>query len=518
MGVAYDLYGSGRSVIRAGFGTFYYQISNNYAGQSMNGPLGSFTVSTTAGGNGGFYGYGIAGGVINTASPQNPGGSAPTTVPVPAGANQVGGSGIIADKLGDSRMPYANTYSLGIAQALPAHTVVEISYVGSMSRNVMVGSPFGYTDVNAIQRGAFFAPDPITGNYQNVNPIGDSNTRSVNDWRPFKNYQALYANQHVGYANYNSLQVSGQKQSGNLFLFSNFTFGKVLGTRDSGTANGNGDGNAIDPFSLANNYGPLAYDHSKVFNFSASYKLPSPIHHNAVLGEVVNGWQISTYTTYQDGGPFQGNIPAMNMNYHQHVCSSATDSWSGCNSTNVGATVNSDITQPYPANAVIYDSKGTAVGAKTQAINADTWYGSSEYPQMEPVLTCDPREHLAKGQYFNPSCFRAPLGPTATTFGEMGQYIWPYIRTPHYFGSDLALFKAFRVNDSQRFEVRVAATNWLNHANSYFGSGGNSDDTLNFNGLASGSQMITNSQETTTGTPAAKTGFRWIQFAGKYYF
>jgi hypothetical protein len=518
VGVAYDLFGTGRTVIRGGFGTFYYQISNNYAGQAMTGPLGSFTVSSTSTGVNGFYGYGIAGGVLNQNSPQNPAGPNPTTVSVPTGLNQVGGSGLIADKLGDSKMPYANTYSFGVAQALPAHTVAEISYVGSESRNVLIGSPFGYTDVNAVQRGALFGMDPITGNYQNTNPIGDSNTRSVNDFRPFQNYQTLYANQHAGYANYNSLQVSGQKQSGNLFLFSNFTFGKVLGTRDSGTANGNGDGNVVDPFSLANNYGPLAYDHTKVFNFSASYKLPSPVHHNAFLGEVVNGWQVSTYTTYQDGGPFQGNIPAMNMNYHQHICTSATDSWSGCNATNVGSTIYSNITQPFPAGATVVDSQGNVVGPQTQTISANTWYGTSEYPQMEPVLTCDPRQGLSKGQYFNPNCFRAPLAPTATTFGELGQYIWPYIRTPHYFGSDLALFKAFRVSDSQRFEARISATNWLNHPNAYFGSGGNVDDTLNFNGLSTGTQLITNSQATTTGTPAAKLGFRWIQFAGKYYF
>jgi hypothetical protein len=129
------------------------------------------------------------------------------------------------------------------------------------------------------------------------------------------------------------------------------------------------------------------------------------------------------------------------------------------------------------------------------------------------VLICDPRKGLIKGQYFNPNCFAAPLPPTATTNGQAGQTIWPYIRTPHYFGSDLAIFKAFRVTDAQRVEVRVSATNWLNHPNAAFGIAGTSDNSLLFNGLST-----MNSNSSTSGIPQNKNGYRWIQFAAKYYF
>jgi hypothetical protein len=80
------------------------------------------------------------------------------------------------------------------------------------------------------------------------------------------------------------LQVAAQKQSGNLFLFTNFTFGKVLGTRDGSTSNGNGNGPVVNPFNLNSNYGALEYDHTKTFNVSFSYKLPKPIHNNFILG------------------------------------------------------------------------------------------------------------------------------------------------------------------------------------------------------------------------------------------
>ncbi len=352
---------------------------------------------------------------------------------------------------------------------------------------------------------------------------------TTNDWRPLKNYGDIWLQSHGGYANYNSLQVSAQKQSGNLYLFSNFTFGKVLGTRDGSTNNGNGNGSAVNPFDLGANYGPLGYDHTKIFNFSASYKLPSFVHNNAFLGQVINGWQVTTYTTYQDGAPYQAGSPTMNMNYQQHHCTN-NDSWVGANGVHcgdgtngtvkAGGTVNNLIQMPLPATAHgTVNGNDAEVGNYTTSIGTNQWFGSSQYAAgIMPVLTCDPRKGLAKGQYFNPACFSAPLPPDANGTGQNGQFIWPYFRTPHYFGSDLAVFKAFRITDAQRIEVRISATNWLNHPNAQFGLNGNSDNTLLFNGLSSSSQITKNSNVSTTGTPAAKLGYRWMQFAAKYYF
>ena len=115
-------------------------------------------------------------------------------------------------------------------------------------------------------------------------------------------------------------------------------------------------------------------------------------------------------------------------------------------------------------------------------------------------------------------CFAAPLPPSLGINGVQGQTIWPYIKTPHYWGSDLAVFKAFRVTDAQRVEIRISATNWLNHPNAAFGINGNADNQLTFTGVSTASGMSFNNNSSTTGTPAAKTGYRWMQFAAKYYF
>ena len=501
VGVAYDVFGSGKTVVRAGFGTYRYQVSGNDASGAMGGPIGSFNFNTGNTGTNGFYGYNIQGGNVCTSITlgQNTNCSAHTQLKIPQGLNQNGASGLKADKQGDNKVPYANTWSFGVAQALPGHTVAEFSYVGSMSRNQLLNGQNGHIeDANPIAAGAFFGPDPITGIYQNPSPTTGSSSMVQQHYRPLQNYGDIYIQTHGGYANYNSLQVSAQKQSGNLFLFTNFTFGKVLGTRDGSTSNGNGNGSVVNPFDLDSNYGPLQYDHTKVFNLSFSYKLPKPIHSNWALGQLINGWQLSGYTTYQDGAPYQAISPNMNMNYQQYHTPS-------------GATVNTPITMPMPTS--------TVGGNTTYQISTTTWLGSNQYPAgIMPVLLCDPRKNLQKGQYFNPNCFAAPLPPTATAVGQMGQNIWPYIRTPHYFGSDLAVFKAFRVTDAQRIEIRISATNWLNHPNAQFGLAGNADNQLLFNGVSSGSTLTMNSNGNTTGIPQNKVGYRWMQFAAKYYF
>jgi Carboxypeptidase regulatory-like domain/TonB-dependent Receptor Plug Domain len=460
VGVAYDIFGNGKTVLRGGFAIFRYQFAVNDVGGPAAGPAGEFTYTT--------QGTSQYTGAPSTGFAQIDSGASGFTPPSAVAQN---GNSLSAFQMGDNRTPYVMDYNVTVSRALPWRSVFEISYVGNQSRNELInGSNGKIDDLNNVPIGAFFGPDPQTG--KTVSP--SASAFNSNHYRPLANYQDVYLITHGSYANYNALQASWQKQSGPVTFLTNYTYSKVLGIRDGQTDNGNGNGSAVDPFNLRSNYGPLAYDHTHILNFSYVWNLPKPIRGNKILEGAVNGWQLSGYTTYQSGAPIQ---PVS------------------------GGTLNVS----YPNLAVTLPNGLTANG-----VNASNWFGTNAIQNVLPQVVCDPRHH-ASGYYFNPNCFAPPA------YGQQGTFIWPYIKEPAYFDSDLGLFKNFQVTERQKVQFRVSATNWLNHPLPQFGLAGNSDQSLSFAGPG-GTLSQTNTNTTTTGKPGFKTGSRSLLFSVKYYF
>lgn len=312
--------------------------------------------------------------------------------------------------------------------------------------------------------GAFFKPDPLTG------VINDpfANGFPVNDYYPLHNYTSMQLVGHGSYSNYNAFIATWQKQTGRMTFTSNYTFSKILGIRDNQTDNGAGAGNTLDPFNIRANYGVLTWDHTHIFNAAYVINLASPIKGNKFLDGVVNGWQLSGVTQLQSGAPIQ------------------------------------------PSTA------GTMNVQWLQDITSQRQLGTNAIQTMVPKITCDPRNGLKSGQYFNPSCF-APPSP-----GSNGDVIWPYIHGPAFFNSDLAIYKNFNFKEHQKVQLRFSAFNFMNHPLLTFAAGGNGDVRLNFgtgnNDDATRGLSQTNLNAQTSGTPRYTTGRRVIEFTAKYNF
>ena len=510
---AYDVFGNGKTVVRGGFAVYHYQVTSETA-EAEGGPLGAINYTTTTP----FNGYAT----VSTLTP-------------PSSVSQ-NGTSVDAMQEGDNRAPFTNDWNLTISQQLPWRTVFEASYVGNRSANeYMDGTNSNLYNQNNIATGGLFKVDPVTGIYESPNSPCETGTIDTNeplscgglkaptfnvqDYRPIPIYQNIYLITHAPFSNYNSLQVSFKKESGPVTFVTNYTFSKVLGIRDGGSNNGSGNGPAVDPFVLRNNYGPLEYDHTNIINFVYNWSLPSPIHSSSgamkIAGGAVNGWKLSGYTTYQSGAPLQTTTGGdLNVEYAG------------------GLTVPTVAHPNLPNNGIPLPN-----GLVANSVNTSTWFGTNAYNDLVPALTCDPRKGIAKGYYFNPTCFTTPA------YGQQGQEIMPYIRNPSYKDSDLGIYKDFHFNSTRYIEFRVTATNWLNHPLPQFGLANNSDQQLDFQQTTPAtcagcvntttnattgattttpisvvSESPTNTNATTTGKPAFKTGSRFILFAAKFYF
>jgi hypothetical protein len=404
-GFAFDIFGTGKTVLRGGYGRYRFHDEQNVQAGALSISAGSYSFS-----------------------PPNPKAANGDLLPITfdyiaslAGkASFVLPGSVTVVNYRDDEQPMTQSYSFTISQRMPAASVFEISYVGNTSSYLSDWNN-NYGELNYLgygflfQHPSDFGPSDQGASSLNLNP-------NINTYRPYQLYGDIKQINHNEYSNYNALQASFNKQSGRINYLVNYTFSKALGIRGEGTTNGAGD-----PTNIRNDYGVLQNDRTHVFNAAYVVNLPSPVTNHKFLEGVVNGWEFSGVTQWQSGSPLQDLV-----------------------SSNFGLSANLPVGSILPNGYVV--QPGDNLGATPSVING------TPNISVQPVLTCDPRSSVPKGYLLNSACFAAP------TPGHNGAFIMPYIKTPAFWNSDLSLMKNFKISESKRFQFRFSAYNFLNHA------------------------------------------------------
>jgi hypothetical protein len=298
IGVAYDLTGKGKTVIRAGWGIFYDAFAQDiflahipYNCAFCPGPA--------------LTGQGIA--PISTA------GAAPG--PITAGVPVYGATSGLSDYFGTDphiRTPYTFNFNLNIQQQLWSKSVLEVGYVGAKGTKL-----FRFRDINQPSQAAITAFDTSTavggqcfGLVAPNCPIGGfdgPDGANFNVPRPFGNFFYINMEESTASSNYNALQVSWRINAWHGFNSqTNFVWSHSI---DNASDSEDVEPNVAQPNNSllpALERGNSNFDIRRRFTWTFSYEFPK---FSGSASRLKNGWGFDGVVSLQDGQPF-------NLNYN----------------------------------------------------------------------------------------------------------------------------------------------------------------------------------------------------------
>jgi hypothetical protein len=295
LSVAWDVFGKGKTVVRAGAGVFYDGFSQDFfTGQLAENTFNTGPAYNAIGPNPIF---------ISTAlNPALPGSVIQPGVPIWDPLSVTPGTATTTDAFTVSqklRTPYIMNYNLNIQQELTKNTVLQIGYVGSAGRKL-----FRFRDINQPSQAEITAADLA------CHCINDGTVPRPFDTAaplsPLAPNQPFYVNELETNAssNYNSLQVSLLQRNWHRFT-------QQLAYTWSHSIDNASDGqdfvpNAAQPNNSTNpddNKGPSNFDVRNRLVWSVSYDFPKWER----VGKLGEGWQMSGILTVMSGHPFSLN-------------------------------------------------------------------------------------------------------------------------------------------------------------------------------------------------------------------
>ena len=257
-GFAYDPFGNGKTAIRGGAGIFYQTEDDGFftgLQQTSNPPY------------------------VYTAQAANSNVSQLTP-----GSGSIFPANVFGYDLKTSR-PVTYNFSLGVQRDIGRGTILDVKYVGSLSRHLA-----GRRDINTLPFGARFQLqniDPTTGRALLDNLI-----------RPYPGYGSITAIERNISSNYNSMQATLNRRFTKGFQYGiAYTYAKSMDYGSDERVGG-----TPKYLDIRRVYGKSSFDQTHILVANWQYDIPSSTSKN-IVGAVTRGWAISGVASFSSGTP-----------------------------------------------------------------------------------------------------------------------------------------------------------------------------------------------------------------------
>ncbi len=273
-GLAYDLFGNGKTILRAGYGLVYFPDPVTANGQiGLNVPI--FLTQSLA-----FQNFPLN--IATQANIENPF-PAPLAVKpkTTAELNSLNPAPRLNGHAFENRAPYGQTWSVNIQRQITNSMMMEVDYAGSTGMNLAQSY-----NPNEVQ------PGP-----------GDLAPRRL--LQPIRNVPTIFFVEWRGRSSFNSLQLKATKRyTRGLQFLAAYTFGKSLDYTGTVANGGGSTGGPQTATCLDCQRGPSGFDVRHRAVFSYVWDAPGSKLANPIARRVLGGWQISGITTLTGGRPF----------------------------------------------------------------------------------------------------------------------------------------------------------------------------------------------------------------------
>lgn len=382
VGLAWDVFGTGKTSVRAGAGVFYGSVSGNEWNTTMN--FQPFAVR---------YPFPSVG-TLSDPYKNLPGGVSPFPYNYdPQNPRFLASAGLEGVDL-NFQFPYTYQFNLSVQQEVLKDTSVSIAYVGALSHNLPLAQDVNYPlMVNA--------PNPTSTGACTGTAVVPS-TKNAPCRRPILpgTWGSLLVVKSNQFASYHGLQLTLNRRMSNHFSINSFyTFSKTL----TSVALQNNNTNPTQSGQQPQNYNNLRAERGRAdtdmrhqFSLSMVWTPDYYSGSSGIVRALANGWSLSPIVTLRSGAPFAINTGADN---------------------NFDGITNND----------------------------------------RPNLVGDPKvSDPSAAKWFNTDAF------VANPAGTDGNVPRNFLSAPGYSNVDLAISRAFRINERFKLTARVEALNAFN--------------------------------------------------------